>query len=138
MKNSFNQLQWGKIIIMSAVLSMALVACKSKNEPLQYTGTIIGTLGCYDAENPENFYEGFYIETNTKDTFLSFDLDVMDYEVPYGSYAIPAVSIPYSFVVTELKTDDKRYVHYAPVVQDAMHQPMVVTKERQAIITPAD
>ena len=139
MKNSFNQLQWGKIIIISAVLSMVLVACKSKNDPRQYTGSIIGTIGCYDEETRSEFYKGYYIETNTKDTFLSFDLDVKDsIAVPYGKYAISAIPIPYSFLATELKPNDDRYVHYAPTIQDAMHQPITVQDEKQVTITPTN
>ena len=138
MRNYFNLHIGSKTIIVMAILAMTLVACKSKNEPQQYTGSIIGTIGCYDAKTQETFYQGYYIETNTKDTFLTFYQDVIDYEVPYGSYTMPAVPIPYSFLVTVLKEDDERYVHYAPIIQDAMHQPIWVKDEKQVIISPTD
>ena len=138
MRNSFNPLLGSKTLIVMAILSMTLVACNSKNEPQQYTGSIIGTIGCYDEKTQETFYQGYYIETNTKDTFLTFDLDVIDYEVPYGAYTISAVPIPYSFLVTVLKEDDARYIRYAPIIQDAMHQPIWVKDEKQVIITPAE
>lgn len=139
MKNCFNQTRRVGTVAVLAVLAVLLVACKSKNEPKQYAGSIIGTIGCYDEETRSVFYKGYYIETNTKDTFLSFDLDVKDsIDVPYGTRAISAIPIPYSFLATVLKTDDDRYVRYAPIIQDAMFQPIVVHDEKQVIITPTN
>lgn len=129
-----------KMFVSLAVLAIIFASCGS-NPPEQniYSGSIIGTLGCYDAETNSIFYKGYFIETTEKEVFLSFNLDVRDsIIVQYGTYAIPAIAIPYSFSVRVLKPSDAEYIHYAIPIEDDMHQPITTPSSeiKQVIITP--
>lgn len=124
-----------------ALVAMAFIACeKSPDTPSKiYSGHIFGTLGCTD-EQHENFYKGYFIVTNESDTVLSFNLDVKDsITVPYGTYSIRNIEIPYLFTISVLKLTDSGYIHFAPPVEDAMHyRPITKPLDEipQAIITP--
>lgn len=126
--------------LLFAVLAIVLVGCKP-NEPERtkvYSGHIIGTIGCYD-KNHENYYHGYFIETNEKDTFLSFNIEDMDsLIVRYGVYAIQPIEIPYKFSVKILTEEDALYVHYDSPVDDDMHQTITkpLNEIEQIILTP--
>ena len=126
-----------RILLLFAVMVGTFFSACNTNEPEVYTGRIIGTFGCYDMEN--NFHQGLFIETNKKDVFLSFNLDVADsIVVLYGTYAISPIDLPYSFNVTILNENDERYVHYKLPLEDTMHQPITkpLDEIEQAIIIP--
>ena len=124
------------------VMASAMMACNT-NEPKQvsktYTGNIVGTLGCYDEETGTIFYKGYFIETNDKDTVLSFNICVEDsIDVRYGTYTILPIKIPYPFTLTILDLNDKQYIHYVMPIEDAMHQPITtpINEINQVIINP--
>ena len=123
-----------------AVMAVMLVSCKGNEPELEskiHTGRIIGTLGCYDEATRTTFYKGYYIETSTKDTVLSFNLDVLDsIYIEYGSRVITPIQIPYSFTLTVLKSSDSRYIHYAPIIDDTYHQHITTANEIQVLINP--
>ncbi len=128
-------------LFLLALVALLCAACEKKTQENQelYTGHIFGTMGCTD-ENYTTFYKGYFIATNSKDTLLSFNLDVQDsISVSLGTHRIPDIEIPYSFYVTILTPSDKRYIHYALPIEDAAHQPVIISKswdEIQALITP--
>ena len=109
-------------LFLFAIMAVTLVSCKRNEPELEskiHTGRIIGTLGCYDEATRTTFYKGYYIETSTKDTVLSFSIDVQDsIYVEYGSRVISPIQIPYSFTLTVLKPGDPRYINYAPIIDD--------------------
>ncbi len=129
-----------KIFLFASIAAMLCVACENKG-PEQTTkicsGSIIGTIGCYGGDNNSTFYKGYFVETNNKDTVLSFNSDIKDtIDVPYGTYSISPINIPYLFYVTILKSTDSCYIHYAIPVEDGMHQPFPksLDKVEQVII----
>ena len=123
-----------------AVMAVMLVSCKGNEPELEskiHTGRIIGTLGCYDEATRTTFYKGYYIETITKDTVLSFNINVQDsIHVEYGSRVITPIQIPYSFTLTVLKSSDSRYIHYAPIIEDMYHPHITTANEIQVLINP--
>ena len=120
-----------------AVLAVVLAGCNN-NEPEVLNGKIVGTMGCCDEATRTIFYKGYFVETSNKDTVLSFNLDVQDsIYVEYGTRVIqPPIQIPYSFTLTVLEPGDPRYVHYAPIVEDAYHPHITTGNEIQVIINP--
>ena len=113
-----------KKLFLFAIVTLAFVGCNTNNpEQKKYAGSIIGTLGCYDEDTRTTFYKGYIVETDEKDTVLSFNIDVRDsIDVRYGTYyVIPAVRIPYTFSILTLNMDDGRYVNYAIPIEDALH-----------------
>ena len=126
-----------KFFLFVAVVAMC-VACDGNNPKDIYTGELIGTLGCYD-QNYELFHKGYFVQTNTDEVILSFYPVVEDtIYVNYGTYAIPHIQLPYSFVYEILSPSDKRYVHYTTPHEDAMHQGIFIplNEIEQVIITP--
>lgn len=119
-----------------AVLAVVWAGCKP-NEPEVLTGKIVGTMGCYDEATRTTFYKGYFVETSKKDTVLSFNLDLQDsINVAYGTRVIQPIQIPYSFTLTVLEPSDPRYVHYAPIIEDAFHPHITIKNEIQVIINP--
>lgn len=123
-----------------AALTMLLAACNTNNPDItqKYSGYIIGTIGCFD-KNHENYYQGYFIETNKKDTFLSFNIEDMDsIIVRYGVYAFRPIEIPYKFSVKILTEEDALYVHYDSPADDDMHQTLTkpLDEIEQIILTP--
>lgn len=131
-----------KKLFLFAMMAVLLVACEAKDpNPAAriYTGNIVGTLGCYDASTHTIFYKGYFIETDERDTVLSFNIDVEDsIEVKYGTYVIPSIKIPYSFTLITLDMKDKQYIHYEVPIDDAMHQPFSkpLNEINQVLINP--
>ena len=127
-------------LFLFAIMAVTLVSCKRNEPELEskiHTGRIIGTLGCYDEATRTTFYKGYYIETSTKDTVLSFNIDVQDsIHVEYGSRVISPIQIPYSFTLTVLKPGDPRYINYAPIIDDTYHQHITTANEIQVLINP--
>lgn len=125
-------------------IACALLACKnevlvpSTNDPvakkdavntdLKMTrGRILATIGCYKDESTKNnkeespYYEGCVIETEDKDTFLTFNFEQDLVPIKYGEKVI-SVDIPFAFAYTLLSKDDDRYVTFDPPIQNTMLQ----------------
>ena len=125
-------------------IACALLACKnevlvpSTNDPvaqkdavntdLKMTrGRILATIGCYKDESTKNnkeespYYEGCVIETEDKDTFLTFNFEQDLVPIKYGEKVI-SVDIPFAFAYTLLSKDDDRYVTFDLPVQNTMLQ----------------
>lgn len=115
-------------------IACTLLACKnevlvpSTNDPvakkdavntdLKMTrGRILATIGCYKDESTKNnkeespYYEGCVIETEDKDTFLTFNFEQDLVPIKYGEKVI-SVDIPFAFAYTLLSKDDDRYVTF--------------------------
>ena len=124
-----------KIILFAMVVLMT--ACNTEPPVRNCTGTIVASLGCYDKETRETYYEGYIVITSAKDTILSFNLVVNDsIHRGYGIRRIyPDYEIPYKFSYKVLKSNDSRYVYYADIIQDAFHEGFPIPS-KQAIITP--
>ena len=125
-------------------IACALLACKnevlvpSTNDPvakkdavntdLKMTrGRILATIGCYKDESTKNnkeespYYEGCVIETEDKDTFLTFNFEQDLVPIKYGEKVI-SVDIPFAFAYTLLSKDDDRYVTFDLPIQNTMLQ----------------
>lgn len=141
--------------IVLPLLFLSLAACNTHQEPQEPSelsaqfqkgscdGRIIATLGCYDEETSSTYYQGYIIETTDNDTILSFYLNsdipsLNAISVPYGETVLSqSISIPYTFSYAVIFPDDKRFIHFAPIIQDAM-RPCLSTpleKIKQVIIT---
>ena len=122
-------------------IACALIACKNEvlvpstndsvaNEDavisdLNMTkGRILATIGCYKDESTKNnkeespYYEGCVIETEDKDTFLTFNFEQDLVPIKYGEKVI-SVDIPFAFAYTLLSKDDDRYVTFDPPLSTA-------------------
>lgn len=122
-------------------IACTLLACKnevlvpSTNDPvakkdavntdLKMTrGRILATIGCYKDESTKNnkeespYYEGCVIETEDKDTFLTFNFEQDLVPIKYGEKVI-SVDIPFAFAYTLLSKDDDRYVTFDPPLSTA-------------------
>lgn len=144
-------------------IACALLACKnevlvpSTNDPvakkdavntdLKMTrGRILATIGCYKDESTKNnkeespYYEGCVIETEDKDTFLTFNFEQDLVPIKYGEKVI-SVDIPFAFAYTLLSKDDDRYVTFDPPLSttekemfrkplDEIQQAVIYVKDR--------
>lgn len=140
-------------------IACALLACKnevlvpSTNDPvakkdavntdLKMTrGRILATIGCYKDESTKNnkeespYYEGCVIETEDKDTFLTFNFEQDLVPIKYGEKVI-SVDIPFAFAYTLLSKDDDRYVTFDLPIQNTMLQgfPKPMDELQQALVT---
>lgn len=125
-------------------IACALLACKnevlvpSTNDPVakkdavntdlkMKRGRILATIGCYKDESTKNnkeespYYEGCVIETEDKDTFLTFNFEQDLVPIKYGEKVI-SVDIPFAFAYTLLSKDDDRYVTFDLPIQNTMLQ----------------
>ena len=132
-------------------IACALLACKnevlvpSTNDPvakkdavntdLKMTrGRILATIGCYKDESTKSnkeespYYEGCVIETEDKDTFLTFNFEQDLVPVCYGEKCV-SVEIPFAFAYTILSKDDDRYVTF---------DPPLLTMEKEMFRKPLD
>lgn len=125
-------------------IACALIACK--NEELVPTtndsvanedavisdlnmtkGRILATIGCYKDESTKNnkeesqYYEGCVIETEDKDTFLTFNFEQDLVPIKYGEKVI-SVDIPFAFAYTLLSKDDDRYFTFDPPLLNAQEE----------------
>ena len=117
------------------------------NSDLKMTrGRILATIGCYKDESTKNnkeesqYYEGCVIETEDKDTFLTFNFEQDLVPIKYGEKVI-SVDIPFAFAYTLLSKDDDRYVTFDPPLStmekemfrkplDEIQQAVIYVKDR--------
>ena len=109
-------------------------------------GRILATIGCYKDESTKNnkeespYYEGCVIETEDKDTFLTFNFEQDLVPIKYGEKVI-SVDIPFAFAYTLLSKDDDRYVTFDPPLStmekemfrkplDEIQQAVIYVKDR--------
>ena len=128
-------------LILLLAIACTLLACKnevlvpSTNDPVAQKdavnpnlnmtkGRILATIGCYKDESTKNnkeespYYEGCVIETEDKDTFLTFNFEQDLVPVCYGEKCV-SVEIPFAFAYTILSKDDDRYVTFDPPLSTA-------------------
>ena len=108
-------------------------------------GRILATIGCYKDESTKNnkeksqYYEGCVIETEDKDTFLTFNFGQDLVPIKYGEKVI-SVDIPFAFAYTLLSKDDDRYVTFDPPLstteKDMFRKPL--DEIQQAVIYVKD
>ena len=109
-------------------------------------GRILATIGCYKDESTKNnkeespYYEGCVIETEDKDTFLTFNFEQDLVPINYGEKVV-SVDIPFAFAYTLLSKDDDRYVTFDPPLStmekemfrkplDEIQQAVIYVKDR--------
>ena len=140
-----------KRLILLLAIACTLLACKNEvlvpstndsvanedavNSDLNMTkGRILVTIGCYKDESTKNnkeespYYEGCVIETEDKDTFLTFNFEQDLVPVCYGEKCV-SVEIPFAFAYTILSKDDDRYVTF---------DPPLLTMEKEMFRKPLD
>ena len=138
-------------LILLLAIACTLLACKnevlvpSTNDPVAQKdavnpnlnmtkGRILATIGCYKDESTKNnkeespYYEGCVIETEDKDTFLTFNFEQDLVPVCYGEKCV-SVEIPFAFAYTILSKDDDRYVTF---------DPPLLTMEKEMFRKPLD
>ena len=131
-------------LILLLAIACTLLACKnevlvpSTNDPVakkdavnpdlnMTKGRILATIGCYKDESTKNnkekspYYEGCVIETEDKDTFLTFNFEQDLVPIKYGEKVI-SVDIPFAFAYTLLSKDDDRYVTFDPPLLNAQEE----------------
>ena len=132
-----------KKYFLFAAIIMLFVACNNnnpENPSFKTSGKIVGTVGCFDVNDeriPDEYRKAVVIETATKDSLLSFIIDITEFNLPfrYGTLSIEAVKIPYEFYYQIITPTDEEYVNIVPIAEDAMHQPCRIPA-KQVKITP--